>query len=194
MYRFLLKDIIPSKLLRPNIIYEEVPAISVSVSDDTNSVLPIQTDLPCWWCRYTFTSSPIGLPIRYSSEYTDHKRFLVEYNLKRLNSSINSIDLFETEGNFCSFECACAFILDNINNPKYRNSYMLLTTLYLKLYSTLTIIEPAPSWQLLEKWGGNMTIERYRSTFKTIYKITPNIKRPYMFSVRSYITELNVIK
>ena len=154
--------------------------------------LPLITDKPCWWCGYSFKSCPLGLPIRYyphsSSGQTSD---VVEKFLKTRNLPVDTNNFFETEGLFCSFPCCKAFIMDQPFNSRYKKSTTLLSLLYYKLYGKCVFIPKADSWKLLEKWTGPLTIEQYRSSFgKFIYQVTPNIKRPFMFTTGTYIEEI----
>lgn len=151
--------------------------------------LPICTDKPCWWCGYTFDSCPIGLPIRYYPNTTKPNE--IHTFLKTRNLPIYPNEYFETEGVFCSFPCCKAYILDKRFITKYKNSLTLLTLLYTKLYGKTEVIPKAPSWQLLELWSGSLTIEQFRKSFEhTAYHETPNIKRPFMFTVGNVFEEV----
>ena len=155
-----------------------------------NKYLPVYTDKPCWWCGYSFKTSPIGLPIRYypSNGNDSIKDFLIKSNL-----SADTNDFFETEGIFCSFPCCKAFMLDKHFNTRYKNSMTLISLLYYKLYNERININAAPSWKLLKQWGGSLSIEEFRESFcKYVYCITSNIKRPFMFSTGVYIEEIKI--
>lgn len=140
----------------------------------TNTVLPLRTNYPCWWCKYDFSNSPIGIPIRY---HTD-------------------TDVFDTEGIFCSFSCCKAFMLDN---PHYKKYLTLLYLLNLKLRGvnvntrdTVTI-KKSPHWKLLEKWGGPLSITEFRNSIvDSQYYATPNIKCADMRITGSYYEKIKV--
>lgn len=151
--------------------------------------LPLTTEVPCWWCREEFKTMPIGIPLHYHVKNTKNQAKF--QNLFSGNEEYNTIeDFFETEGVFCSFPCCKAFIIEN--SPKcYSNSTTLLTLLYYKIYGKLINIEQAPSWKILTKWGGHLSIEEFRSSFQQIeYLTTPNFKRPFMCATGSFIEEL----
>lgn len=152
--------------------------------------LPVLTDKPCWWCKYTFTNTPIGLPLKYYPDSSDGPvREVVEKFLKEKNYCSDTIDYFETEGIFCSFSCCKAYILDHNFTSKYKKSMTLLSLMYLKLFGLQTSITRAPTWKLLERWGGPLSIDDFRSQ-KFMYNVTPNIKRPFMFTTGVYVEEL----
>lgn len=150
--------------------------------------LPLSTDLPCWWCRDSFKTPPLGLPLFYHVENARNKnRFQALIKSRNLPPDIK--DFFETEGIFCSFPCCKKYIIEG--GVRYKNSSTLLTLLYLLIYGVIVNIEPADTWKVLKRWGGHLTIEEYRSSFGKIeYVMTPNIKRPFMISTGSYIEEI----
>lgn len=133
----------------------------------TNDVLPKHTSIHCWWCRHSFTTAPLGIPLKYEG------------------------DRFEVEGVFCSFCCVKAYILDRRMNTPYKNSLTLLTLLYFKLYNELIDIPTSPTWQIINTYGGHLTIDQYRSTFgRLIYDASNvNTKRFCMVSIGKYIEE-----
>lgn len=157
----------------------------------SNGVLPVSTNKPCWWCRHTFKTPPIGCPLIYhphKTSGTDKERF--EEKLKAANIPIDQNDFFETEGYFCSFPCCKAYILTQRSNIKYKDSAALLSLLLNVLYKRRDIILAAPSWKLLKEYGGHLTIQEFRSTFgKLEYDETINTRRPYMFCSSQYISE-----
>jgi hypothetical protein len=61
-----------------------------------------------------------------------------------------------------------AFIHDNSTNPIYDQSKMLLMKIYTSIFNPTvpTKINPAPSWRLLEKYGGFMSIDDFRRASK----------------------------
>jgi hypothetical protein len=146
----------------------------------SHNSLPETIDKPCWHCKDTFPFSPIGAPLKY------HKQIVKE------NEICRCVDVFETEGIFCSFPCVKAWcITQSKNDIRYRDSGMLLALLYRKIYGEIIAIEPAGDWKLIDRWGGHLTIEEFRNTFcKLAYTVTPNLKRPTMLCVGTYIEEL----
>lgn len=78
-------------------------------------------------------------------------------------------EYFDGEGIFCSFNCMLAFVKEN-NNVKYKNSYMLILTLYKVIFGNYPkekILE-APSWKMLKEYGGELTINEYRKCFQLV--------------------------
>ena len=142
----------------------------------------------CFWDKNPFTTSPIGCPIkyipsqaikRYYSEiskdiYTikenitiDKKKSIMDNNDDRL--TIQENEYYECDGIFCSFNCVLAFIRDNIHNSIYSNSEMLLIKMYNDIFKNNNVqIEPAPTWRLLNEYGGILSISKFRESFNKI--------------------------
>lgn len=98
----------------------------------------------CWWCRHSHKNSiHIGCPIKYDKDK----------------------NCYITDGSFCSFECAKAYLCNVISTQEsnYKDSPMLLINYAKDLGYTEQII-PALSWKLLKTFGGPMTIEEFRNT------------------------------
>nr|QBK86474.1 MAG: A1L transcription factor/late transcription factor VLTF-2 [Marseillevirus LCMAC102] len=157
--------------------------------------LPLYTTKPCWECRSTFKSHPLGCPIRYCSqqeESLNQKR--VKEKFKDANFPLDQgTDFFETEGIFCTFPCIKTYIIDQLSktkSSKYRKALTLLTLLYFKMFDQVVTIPTAGSWKLLTEWGGHLTPQELRATTGLLeYNETINIRRPYMFSSLAYIQE-----
>jgi len=94
----------------------------------------------CFWCTYCFDNEPIVLP--------KHE----------LNNQLYCY------GNFCSPECACAYLMkEKIDSSTQFERYYLLNNIYGKIYNYDKNIKPAPDpHYLLKKFHGNMEIQEYR--------------------------------
>lgn len=114
-----------------------------------NKLIPIKTNLCCWWCTYSFDCLPTFLP----EKYTD--------------------DNFYVSGCFCSFNCAGAYNL-SLGDNKIWDRYSLLKLLYYlinkdKINSIIDVeINIAGPKELLERYGGPMKIEEYRNNSKIL--------------------------
>jgi hypothetical protein len=98
-------------------------------------------DLVCWWCVHPLPQLPcMHLPIRY-----DDKR-----------------DRFETKGNFCSWQCAKAWALDQ-NSARSGEIQMILMMMRRRAIGRYEPLWPAPKREALKIFGGTMTIEEFRS-------------------------------
>ena len=109
------------------------------------------------------------------------------------NNFDGHFEFFETEGMFCSFPCIKAYIMENLNNPRYKESLSNLTLLFSNIHKCVKPIPIAPSWKVLEDWCGHQTIEQYRSSFdRLVYEDTNNVMRPIMFPVSTIYEEIKV--
>ena len=147
----------------------------------------------CFWCRHNFDTHPIGCPIRFvpsrvQRNYTsavNKEKYSIKENVSRgaLNRlcqqitasndnedlSVDSEAYYVTDGIFCSFNCCQAYINENKMVNLYEQSSVLLSRIYNTLSSEKNVkITPAPSWRLLEEYGGNMNIERFRESFNRV--------------------------
>jgi hypothetical protein len=135
----------------------------------------------CFWDRHHFTTTPIGCPITYKpsvmtrtyNSEISHDTFVVRESVPKnqvINTETNTLtkeekNYYETDGIFCSFNCALAFALDNRHNPLYSQSVSLIHRLYKDVSVSGDVLVPAPSWRLLDEYGGAVTIEKFRSDF-----------------------------
>ncbi len=142
----------------------------------------------CFWCKYPFTTAPIGCPIkyvnnqvikRYYSEISKDKYIIKENitssKLKELEVSkdkrltLENKGYYETDGIFCSFNCQIAFARDHKHDPLYNNTEILSVKMYNDMHETnIANIESAPHWRLLQKFGGSLTIHEFRNSFNRI--------------------------
>lgn len=98
-------------------------------------------DLACWWCVHALPQLPcIHLPTRYDEK----------------------CDRFETKGNFCSWQCAKAWALDQ-NSARSGEMQMILMMMRSRAVGRYTPLWPAPKREALKIFGGTMTIEEFRS-------------------------------
>ena len=154
--------------------------------------LPIHTTKPCWNCRHTFSTYPIGCPIRYvkTSMLSPILFSQIKEWLKSMNLPEDIGDIFETEGIFCSFPCALRYIISQGKVALYKKSATLLALMYSRFTGQISDIPKAASWKVLKPYGGHLTIEEYRESFgKFSYVETPNIRKPMMYSTARYIQE-----
>ena len=147
--------------------------------------LPHRTDIHCWHDRHEFTTSPIGIPIKYIP-----KKYIINYSTIHNKTDCGENDYYITFGIFCSFSCALAYIKEHASDPLFRQSKSLLYSMYYKLNHTQCNENEAPHWQCLESYGGHLTIDDFREKYCTSnFEITDNIKRPYMVAVGKFIEQ-----
>ena len=117
----------------------------------------------CNWDFHSFDNMPIAIPIKYEN------------------------GIFHLVKNFCSCECAAAYIDGHYDEDDANEYYSLLHLIYRRKDK----IEPAPSRDTLIEFGGNFTIERFRqAAFDK--SITSEIKMPPFLSCIPIQEEINM--
>ena len=89
----------------------------------------------------------------------------------------NSIPYYETDGYFCSEECMASFIdRESMLNPLYSKSIQLLCSLLGREPSR------APHYRTLKKFGGTLSIEKFRESFSNkIYVLQEIVSGSFPF-------------
>ena len=105
------------------------------------SAWPRRTDLCCWWCTEPFATCPLAIPDRVHS------------------------GVYECFGVFCSYGCAKTYLVKDVS---YARDQMTRSQLLTKLYKHLSGDDVsdqvgAPPRQTLQKFGGTLSIEDFRS-------------------------------
>ena len=133
------------------------------------------------WCTFPVIE-PIGCPYKKVEKKVLKKFYNGNEELKQIENEENKNE-YLTDGVFCSFNCAKAFILDHAHNSFYRHSERLLANMYLDLTgkkSSVTIIS-APHYRNLAIFGGEMSEYQFKQSFdKLIYNCKGKIN---MYSV-----------
>ena len=97
-----------------------------------------KTDIACWWCTCNFDTVPLGSPDKY----------------------VPSVDSFKVTGCFCSFNCILSYKMSKGHINCHLVSYM-----HKKLTNKFSRISKAPPPYCLTKFGGTVTIEKFRESF-----------------------------
>lgn len=147
--------------------------------------------LRCYWDHHVFKGRGVSCPISYrprqvaavtgltsasggkKSAVAD-KVFVIKENIPTWKDVSDLPDVsevsdsyYEVDGIFCSAECCMAFInteKTKAGGSKYADSERLLHNML-----GLTVkITPANSFRLLNEYGGNLTIQQFRSNNKGI--------------------------
>ena len=143
----------------------------------------------CFWDHQPFDTQPIGCPIDFEAHILEKTvtykedalstmtQHVSKQKIKQVNTSTNGIvvtekNVYVTDGIFCSFNCCLAFIMDNAHTMKYVKSRVLLMKMYTDIFQQIKLIKPAPSWRLLEQYGGSMTIDQFKNSFNNYVYIT----------------------
>ncbi len=119
--------------------------------------IPETTDIACFWCSHTFEGMPCVIPER-------------------------EVDMvYNVYGNFCSPECAVAYLLIEGLDPHVRWERMALLH---RVYNSMETgrIFPAAPRESLKLFGGPMTIESYRATTRE-KKVRVDLHMPPMVSI-----------
>ncbi|XWV26419.1 putative viral transcription factor [Tupanvirus soda lake] len=109
-----------------------------------------KTNMRCRWDHHTFTNMPCFLPELY-------------YN-----------NTYYVRGCFCSFNCALAHNLYYIKDSKVHQRKSLTYRLYKEMYGLtsddVVDIKEAPEIDILEAYGGDMSIDTFRRSFLMLDK------------------------
>ncbi|AYV80915.1 MAG: hypothetical protein Harvfovirus10_13 [Harvfovirus sp.] len=104
-----------------------------------------KTDICCWWDTCSFETLPVYIPERF---YNGH---------------------FYVFGCFCSFDCAAAYNL-KLNDYKVSDRYSLIKKLHFLIMGKNIDVPIAPPREVLDKFGGHMTIGEYRAVARMLNK------------------------
>ena len=146
----------------------EVKMIPMQISFVHNisgkTVICDKTNIACWWCTFMFDTLPCFIPERYN----DNK--------------------FYVFGCFCSFSCASAYNVALCDYKVFdRNS--LLIRLYQIITGKYGDIQIAPPKEVLERYGGSITIDEFRNRNKTSISNEYRLLLPPMINLISCIEE-----
>jgi hypothetical protein len=94
----------------------------------------------CLWCKHSFNTLPVEMPEDY-------------YN-----------DTFYCYGHYCSWNCMMAYNID-LNDTATWKRASLINLMFYKTYGFFKEIIPAPSWLMLEDFGGILEINNFRNLF-----------------------------
>ena len=126
---------------------------------------PKTSDIKCFWCCHNFDCIPCAIPTKYQN---------------------NNFYVF---GNFCSKECAASYNFE-MNDNNVWERYSLLNHLYSILTDNKDLkIKLAPSRLCLSIFGGNLSIEEFRSCNED-YSLNYKVVFPPMISVIPSVEEI----
>lgn len=134
-------------------------------------ILNKKPGIVCWWDTCEFDNEPFYIP-----EKVDNNQYHVF-------------------GCFCSYNCAVSYNL-NMNDYKMYDRYSLIKKLYVDVIDYNEEIVLAASREVLEKYGGPLTITEYRENFITLdykeYKILMPPMIPTTLCVEERTRDRNV--
>lgn len=97
--------------------------------------------LKCWWCVHELPEIPcIHLPIKYNEK----------------------TNVFNTLGNFCSWQCAKAYASD-MKTSRSGEIQSIIALMRRRSLGKYVPLWPAPKREALQCFGGTMTIEQFRT-------------------------------
>ena len=136
--------------------------------NDNKLIVTNTSKYACWWCCYNFDTYPVFLPEKYVN---------------------NKYHVF---GNFCSFSCVLAYN-DNLNDYRKHIREGLIKKIYKDIFNVTCEIKPAGPREILEKFGGPITIDNYRDS-KTVCTKTQTMNIPPQIPLISYFEEISINK
>lgn len=138
----------------------KVKTMNVSFIDNTTGKTLIcdKTDIVCWWCTYMFDTLPCFIP----EKFNDGK--------------------FYVFGCFCSFSCAMAYNL-SLNDYRVFDRVSLINKLYHTITNNTGEITIAPQREILDKFGGIITIDEFRNGHNTMITKEYRLLLPPMISI-----------
>lgn len=128
----------------------------------------------CFWDKHEFSGKVIQCPISFKPKQVIRKKkeYQLNYGISKTENIPENIykiidDKIEYDDCFCSKECCLAWIIDNINVPRYIHSKQI----FMNEIANEEEIQKAPHWRLLKKFGGFLSIENFRKGNVTYEKI-----------------------
>jgi hypothetical protein len=156
------KVVVTSKPATPH-VRKEYGSKSIIV-EDSNSVekeLPGESSIACLWCCEKFSGRPCIIP------------------------SYVMNDVWQVYGNFCTPQCSMAYLISEQMDTHTRwERISLLNRLYTTFLSGR--IYPAPPREVLQRFGGKVTIDEFRSICDS-QRIRIDIHMPPMVSILASI-------
>jgi hypothetical protein len=119
--------------------------------------MPDSTEIACFWCAHGFDWTPCVIPEREVA------------------------GIYSVYGNFCTPQCAVAYLLNEALDPHSRWERLALLH---RIYEPegRGRIFPAPNRQCLKMFGGPLTIESFRATIRE-KKVRVDFHMPPMVSI-----------
>lgn len=127
----------------------------------------------CWWDGHEFSTAPVGCPMSHDELHNE----------------------FHLQGYFCSWACVRAW-----SQHYMKGSAQMMVPGYIKMiqrvtHHPLTDVLVAPHWCVLQRFGGRMTIEEYRSlpalkqTTGVSLQVHPESARIYMSGFDCFVED-----
>jgi hypothetical protein len=171
--------------------YGPTTLLAQYINTKYTKMLPSQTDLACFWCCETFSGRPCVIPTHVSQQkMADIDKAFSQHNPQTgqapSKSELHQDDqivqnVWDVYGNFCTPQCGMAYLLSEILDTHTRwERIALLNRLYVKHINGR--IYPAPSRESLQRFGGPITSQEFRSICEN-QSIRVDIHMPPMVSI-----------
>ena len=141
-------------------------------SADGTSICSV-THKPCRNCHHQYVTRPIGCPLRITCKEYENKKITNKQNSEVVVPVLISA-VFETENLFCTLPCVKSYIISKLSDRNFSSKYMdslgLLTIMMKLMTDNITspnsedefFIPCAPPIDVLENYGGHLSIDEYR--------------------------------
>jgi hypothetical protein len=116
---------------------------------------PAHTDVHCFWCTHGFEESPFFLPVK------------------------EECNVYHVYGNFCTAQCALAYLLYEHMDSHVRWERMALLH---RMYRCVGRLYPAPPRDSLTTYGGKYTIDKFREIISE-NRVRVDVQVPPMVSI-----------
>ena len=128
----------------------------------------------CWNCCHKLNKETCGIPMKYVH------------------------GIFYIYGDFCSLECASRYAHDELKEYDFSEIFTLINLYSNIIYNKKERVEIAPHRLLLKSFGGDLTIDEYRSNTSNNYDIRIPPILPIKHLVNQYetnqVTSKNMLK
>jgi hypothetical protein len=118
----------------------------IKVNGGASITIPDKTNIKCWNCTHNFDGPPCFIPDNFINGF------------------------FYVFGCFCSFNCAATYNLEILNDSRSKTRYSFILLLFHKIFGKNQSLNYAPKKEMLEDYGGEMTIKEYRDSFLSMGK------------------------
>lgn len=183
----------------------DIPVFFVNEEMCESQTYPLQTNIPCFFCRRTFDTCPIGMPLKYNPPHNEIKNFSKQtgyefkirntYSIYSQNNSKQKDEMsnmtaltFDCDGVFCSFNCLKAELFDNASFTT-RHSQALIYKMMKHIFPEADAekITRTPSWKSRTAYGGRMTDFEYCENMCTvnITVLSPEDKKTLLDRLKS---------
>ena len=157
--------------LKKNVV-DDYNINSYDISKTNNELVEEETrkSEKCWNCCHSFNDHIFGIPMKYLH------------------------GVFYIYGDFCSLECAARYAHEQLRDYDFSEIFSLINLYSNIIFNKKEKINIAPNRLLLKMFGGNLTIEEYRSKNLSNYDINIPPIVPIKHLVNQYETNQSTNK